>query len=251
MVKDASKAKPGFRRAVKTTSIVAGLSLWTVVGFMGTQLIVQLISGFVSVYFDGFLPTSEVFYNSILVFLGHTLSVVVVIGVPLWLYKRRTSLKDLGLHRWPNWSELGLAVLGYLAAVLLGAVLVQLASSFVPGFDANQVQDIGFNSVFTRSDLILTLIAVAIVAPITEEVLFRGYLYGKLNKYIAWWGAALITSVIFGLVHGQWNVAIATASLGFVAAGLRFLTGSLWPSIFVHIINNSVACYLLYINPIF
>lgn len=86
-----------------------------------------------------------------------------------------------------------------------------------------------------------------IVAPIAEELYFRGVLYTWLRQR---WGAliaALASSSIFGIAHG--NVALSGAAffLGILLAWVYERSNSLWPAILIHVINNSVKIILLYI----
>jgi hypothetical protein len=95
-----------------------------------------------------------------------------------------------------------------------------------------------------------------IIAPIAEEVLFRGYLLGKLKKSVPIWLAILITSLLFGAFHlvnsgnYSWNLAIDTFALSIVLCSLRVLTGSIWASILLHMVKNGIAFYLFFISPL-
>lgn len=46
-------------------------------------------------------------------------------------------------------------------------------------------------------------IAAAVLAPIAEELLFRGLIYGTLRRVLKWPAAILVSCAIFGLMHGQ------------------------------------------------
>jgi membrane protease YdiL (CAAX protease family) len=117
-----------------------------------------------------------------------------------------------------------------------------------PGFPAEQAQDTGFSPFGTRLDSMLAFLTLVVIAPVAEEVLFRGYLYGKVKRYIpAIWGAVL-TSLLFAFVHFQWNVALDVFVLGMFLCGLRSLTGSIWAGVLLHIIKNGIA-YFLMMNP--
>jgi membrane protease YdiL (CAAX protease family) len=80
--------------------------------------------------------------------------------------------------------------------------------------------------------------------------LFRGYLLGKLRKYVPLWAAILVTSLLFGFVHGAWNVGIDVFALSIVLCLLRVWTKTLWAPILLHMLKNAVAFYLLFINPL-
>jgi membrane protease YdiL (CAAX protease family) len=187
-------------------------------------------------------------FNAVAAAVTYAISLAIVIGLPWLVYRQRTTREDVGLQRLPTWSELGLAPAGLIVYFIVSGVVVWAASQLVPAFDPTQAQDVGFTQLGTRAEYIIAFMTLVVIAPVAEETLFRGYLYGKLQKYIPWWGAALITSALFGLAHGQWNVAIDTFVLGMFLATLRTVSGSLWPSILLHMLKNGMAYYFLFIN---
>jgi len=62
--------------------------------------------------------------------------------------------------------------------------------------------------------------------------------------------AALVTSLVFAAVHGQWNVAIDTFALSLVLCALREVTGTIWAGILLHMFKNAIAFYVLFIYPV-
>jgi membrane protease YdiL (CAAX protease family) len=124
---------------------------------------------------------------------------------------------------------------------------VLYVASQLPGFNANQTQDVGVTSVFGLERAAAFVVLVFIV-PFCEELMFRGLLYGKLRQEkLPWWLAALVVSALFGLAHGQWNVGLDVFCLSIVACGLRELTGTIWAGVLVHIIKNFIAFALLFL----
>ncbi len=82
------------------------------------------------------------------------------------------------------------------------------------------------------------------VAPICEEFLFRGYFFTALRNWRGVWPAAVITGLVFGGVHvGSAPLAdvVPLAALGFGLCLLYRYTGSLYPCIVAHSLNNSLA----------
>jgi membrane protease YdiL (CAAX protease family) len=102
----------------------------------------------------------------------------------------------------------------------------------------------------------LAFFTLVVLAPVAEETLFRGYLFGKLKHSVPVWAAALITSVLFGLVHvafsaqPDWPLALDTFVLSLMLCTLRQVSGSLWASMLLHMIKNGVAFYILFLSPI-
>jgi membrane protease YdiL (CAAX protease family) len=85
---------------------------------------------------------------------------------------------------------------------------------------------------------------VCVIAPFSEEFVFRGYFFGALRNWRGPWLAAVLTGLAFGAIHaGSAPVGylVPLAFFGFVLCLLRWRTGSLWPGIALHSINNSLA----------
>lgn len=189
--------------------------------------------------------------ETVIAALIYIITIAIVVGLP-WANKKlvhlRATAKDLGYSRWMSWTDLLLGPAGFLVYIVLSAILVY-AGSLVIGFNTTQAQDVGFQGLQTHVQYVLAFITLVIMAPIAEETLFRGYLYGKVKKYVPTWLAILITSVTFGLVHGQWNVGLDVFALSIVLCVLREISGSIWPSIWLHMIKNGIAFYILFISP--
>lgn len=97
-----------------------------------------------------------------------------------------------------------------------------------------------------ETPLLLTLSALltTVVAPVGEEMLFRGYIFPALAKWRGWLLGAAITGVLFGAVHvGSAPVIylVPLGVLGFLLCALYRRTGSLYPCIATHSLNNSIA----------
>ena len=86
------------------------------------------------------------------------------------------------------------------------------------------------------------------IAPIAEEVVFRGWLYGKFRSKMPAYLSIVLVSALFGLMHGQWNVGINVFCLSIVLCLLREVTGTIWSGIVLHMLKNGLAFYLLFVN---
>jgi len=89
-----------------------------------------------------------------------------------------------------------------------------------------------------RSSPLLSLFLLVIVAPVTEEVLFRGMLLrGMLQRYKPW-KAICVTSALFAFTHlNPWQFPVAMM-LGMVFGWWFYRTRSLWPCLIGHAMNN-------------
>jgi len=186
--------------------------------------------------------------NTILMALVYLLSLIIVIVLPYKIIKDKINKIELGVNRLPSWTDILVTPAALIIYFILSSVLILLATQILPWFDVNQAQDTGFNQVNSNFEIILAFISLVLIAPIAEEILFRGYLFGKLKKYMPIWFAAVITSVTFGFVHGAWNLAIDTFALSLILCTLREMTGSIWSSVLLHMAKNGVAFYILFIN---
>lgn len=243
----AAASKP--KRQYKWSALL-GLPLWVLVAFVASQLLLVFIlqvMDWVGVPLDSFVGASAA--QTIVAALVYTLSLAVTIGVPYLLWRRKTTLEELGLWRLVSWTDIALAFVAFLVYGLLTTAVLMAVTTLFAGFPADQVQDTGFSAFGTRLDNLLAFATLVVIAPIAEEVLFRGYLYGKLKRYVPAVVAAIATSVLFGAVHMQWNVGIDVFVLGLVLCGLRSLTGSIWAGILVHMLKNSIAYYILFVAP--
>jgi len=97
-----------------------------------------------------------------------------------------------------------------------------------------------------KSALLLVLSAglTCVVAPFCEEFLFRGFVFTALRNWRGVWPAALITGVLFGAVHAGSAPALDLVPLAVLGVALCLLyraTGSLYPCIAAHCVNNSLA----------
>ena len=100
--------------------------------------------------------------------------------------------------------------------------------------------------------LIAAGVFVCVVAPVIEEFFFRGFLFGVLRRWrirvggrdLGTWVAAVVTGILFGLAHTGSASAVYLVPLGFLGFVLcivRWKTGSLYPCMALHSINNSLA----------
>jgi membrane protease YdiL (CAAX protease family) len=166
-----------------------------------------------------------------------------VLVLVAWLFARRSDAT--------SWHDFGIVGTGALRGA--GAGLLVWAS--FAGFTALWLAITGrppetseLPGILGAEDgtgaLIATAVLVCVVAPICEEVFFRGYFFGSLSTWRGVWPAALLTGVVFGAIHAgatQPQYLVPLAYFGFALCALRVITGSLVPSIGVHALNNGIA----------
>jgi len=233
-----------------------GLTLWVVIAL----LVGQTLAG-VAVY--ALLPENlnSSMLGTIAAALGYMFALGLGIGVPALIWKKRASNATLGVDRWPSWADIGFGLLAVLPYYILSAVVVWVGMDLLNVIDPEVGQQIGFDDLTQRIEFILAFIRLVIMAPLAEELLFRGYFLGRMSEKTGKWVAVLITSVAFGLMHLvganesgeivlQWGAAADTFAMGLTAGVLRTLTGSIWAGVLLHGLKNAVAYYFLFVNPL-
>lgn len=226
------------------------LPAWVFGGFIVSQLIVIALIKVLELTGVSLGLVNQTTLNTLFSILIYAITLLIVVGLPWRVYKYKTTKQELGMTRLPSWTDIWLAPTGLIIYFLFSAVLILAATQFLPWFNVEQIQDTGYDKLNLRFEYILAFISLVIIAPLAEETLFRGYLYGKLRKTVPIWVAILVTSLLFGAIHGAWNVAIDTFALSVVLCILREMTGNIWASVLLHMLKNGIAYYLLFINPI-
>ncbi len=178
-------------------------------------------------------------------------SLALAILLPWKVLKYKVSRNELGLYGLPTWTDILLGPIGLILALILGAIVVFIAEKLMPWVDWEQEQDVGFNILANSTEYLVAFFALVVVAPFCEEVLFRGWLYGKLRGRMSALPAIIITSITFGVVHGQWNVGVTVFAMSIIMCLARELTGTIYCGMIIHILKNALAFYMLYVaNPL-
>ncbi len=235
-------------------------AVWTVVSFAAAQLLV--IAGvWLLAQMNLSLPfrLNETVLQTFVSVIVYVLTIAIVVGAPWLVLKQKLSRKDAGLEQaLPAWRDIGLAPIAFIVSLIATGIVMYVASLVLPGVDLETKQQVGFENLTQRYEMLLAFFTLVVLAPVCEEFLFRGYLYGRVRKYYnAFWTIAL-TSLVFGLMHVyagpgmplQWNVMIGTAVLALFIGALREYTGSIWAGILVHMLKNGVAFFVLFVAPL-
>jgi uncharacterized protein len=168
---------------------------------------------------------------------------IVIYGIFLlilvWIARGLPASEFFALRRPASWpTSLGLAFLSYVAILVgAGAILWALDAGDEQGLtpDAWDSSKAGAYAA--------NFVAVAVVGPIVEELMYRGAGMTLLARYGAP-VAVVVTAVAFGLGHGLLLALAALVWFGLVVALLRLKTGSVYPCILVHSVFNATSLVL-------
>ena len=144
-------------------------------------------------------------------------------------------------------KRIALSLLGMLLISVLGTVLLRWLHGEVT--TANQAS---LMEEFRRGDIILLSIMLGILAPIAEEIIFRGIIPLKIFKGYESWGY-IIGGLLFALFHGPTNIMsfVIYGGASVILTLLAYRTRRLEVSIAVHMINNGLPAILMLLIPIF
>jgi uncharacterized protein len=138
-----------------------------------------------------------------------------------------------------SWRRVG----GLIVLLLVAFIVLSAIWSVVFNPEKEKVlETLGSNG--APALLLLSAVLTCVVAPTCEEFLFRGFIFTALRNWKGMWPAAIITGLLFGGVHyGSAPVLdlVPLAGLGFGLCLLYRITGSLYPCIAAHSLNNSIA----------
>ena len=188
--------------------------------------------------------------NGNLISIATIVSAIVGIGFIILFIKIRkgAGIRDyLGLKSIPKKTFL------ILLAVVIGLIII--ISIIEQALHVPQNTTFTVDAYETTSWPVLLWIAVLIFAPIFEESFFRGFVFvGLRQTRVGAAGTIALTSLTWALLHIQYDIyGMATILvLGITLGIIRYKTGSLWSTLFLHFMWNTVAMVgtVLYINGI-
>jgi hypothetical protein len=126
--------------------------------------------------------------------------------------------------------------LAFSSIIFVNLFLVYLFPNFIDN-NMPEVLKEQFESIALSSPL-LALLAIGILAPIAEELLFRGAIYNLIKDSVGKYIALLVSSVLFALIHLNIYQASYTLFIGLFLGIVLMKTGSLWLPIIFHIVYN-------------
>lgn len=168
-------------------------------------------------------------------------------AIVLWLARRRgMSLRDLGFVMPARWRYIPIALFFSYAAIVLWSLGIEAVDRYVDR-DLSGLTEGNPIPTDDYSFLLWAVLGVSIVvlAPLSEELFFRGLLYRALALRWAPSLAMLVSGVAFSLVHFNVSVFVPFVVIGIVLAWSYTRSQSLWTPIIVHAIVNGFSFILI------
>ncbi len=222
------------------------IPMWLVCCFAAAKIILEILVYLWLQIDTSFAAGNPILMPLVMTALFYVVMLLIMVGAPWVFWKYGTTWREIGVHVWPRWRDIWLGIATIIAYFVVMALIVPLLP-----IDWQQVQDVGIGRLHGSTQMALGFLLLVILAPITEEIVFRGYLYGKLRaRRMPFWAAMLVVSVLFAVAHLQLNVAVSVFVLSIGMCLLREYTGAIWAGLIVHILKNAIAFYLLFVNPL-
>jgi membrane protease YdiL (CAAX protease family) len=193
------------------------LPLWTILGA------VAAMAGIAAVSALGASPDDELL--GVLLYLPMAAWVLVMVS-------GRAGVNLRAMFRWPRLGAYWGVVAGmFVVQFLFTMAAVTLTQLVAPGFD-DALAGVG------QGSLLLAVLGLVVLPPLVEETVFRGVLLERVTVKWNLVAAILVSSALFGILHVD---PVGAGVFGVVTSLLYLRTGSLWPGILIHLVNNGVA----------
>lgn len=180
-----------------------------------------------------------------------------VIGISVVLYfvikKFKGRLTNLGVSFGNFLRDIRIGSIGYITTLPILALILVIVITILQltGYDQPTSTALEILYEDSRPKLLLVLtILVTFLGPIAEELFFRGFAYPVAKKKLGIKNAVILVSFVFAMLHMNLVAFFPILGLGILLAYLYEKTGSLIPSIAVHVIHNSVIIFLAYLYKI-
>ncbi len=183
--------------------------------------------------------------NTQLLIIGAIFSFFLLVVLLCFLVLRGRNPVDLfGLRGVPFQQNIRAACYGLVAA-LPAIYFVHSLSFYFSGAEAQPQPLLRFLADHAGlHDRLLLILTAVVIAPISEELIFRGYVFGVLRRYAGRWWALVISASVFAAIHAHIP---SLAGLFVLAVALTLVyegAGSLWAPILMHALFNSITVIL-------
>ncbi len=207
--------------------------------FFALYLLIQALSvGLMSILIALISPDKHAYLTQMTVELNIIAGCITVLAFALLAKLFKTNLSDMAhFNKMPPRFIISVIIMGVATAYAVAMVLSGLELlSLIPDSWV-QVQNDTYEDVNSASPM-LQIISIGIIAPLLEEILFRGCMLGVLKREMHPWIAICLSAVFFGLAHGTPLGIIYATVLGIIMGWLMVKFNSVVPGILFHMAYN-------------
>ncbi|MDO4939078.1 MAG: CPBP family intramembrane metalloprotease [Lachnospiraceae bacterium] len=222
-------------------------TLWSVVWPLGLYLLLALIVEMVyslCLMFSEYYKTGTLDLENIMdAAAGESLGTTAIVSAVTIVICIFIIRSDRRKHEYD--SEQGHADITF--AAIIAAIGGCLLGNYVLSVSGIMESDATFdivNEAIMSAPIWLQILAAVILAPICEELMFRGIVYKRIEYSYGFWPAAIISSLLFGALHGNLSQFIYAAALGLLFAYAYRKSGRLQVCILMHLIANLASLVL-------
>lgn len=221
---------------------------------LGSLVSVLVLNFAISLPFAPFLHLDQGMTSATFVIAALSTQVPMLLFVYVRLIRSgAVTWEELGLRPLPGPTLLTWGLGGGAAGLILIDIVGTLLAQY--GLRPNQLEQ--FNFVLTEGPFafMLLLVSAGVIAPVIEELFFRGFLFGMYRRRQKAFVAYTVSSVLFTLLHMEPG-RMTPAQMGGLAVGILMLalilsflfdrTKSLYPSMLAHALNNATGLLLFY-----
>ena len=167
----------------------------------------------------------------------------------VWFFsvrKYRAPWESLGFTSFELWEGLKIGVVWLFVIKFLIFIYAMFAGKFGLRPSPETVEQIPRLFGSSLAGMMLATFTAAFIAPIVEEIFFRGFLYSAIKKKVGVGWAIIISAVIFGFMHANAWTIMPVIIIGVVLAYLYEREKSLGPPIILHALNNLTSIIMVY-----
>lgn len=216
-------------------------------------VLISYAMSFAIVFISWVFPSISKIYNETLPSLAFEIIVTfLAIGVPFFIlhliFRKEKISSELPFGTPYNKETAKYLVMVFLPVMVFSAIAINYASAIfqeILGFEfTSTVGDITLKG---GKEIFLGVLGIAVVPALIEETVIRGIILQPLRKYGDKY-AIIASALLFAVMHGNMVQIPYTVIGGLLLGYLAVITGSLWPSIVMHFINNLYSVIILSVN---
>ena len=206
----------------------------TAVLVLAGYLVIRILTG--AAPYDAF----ETIQSEMLILTGLGDAILIPIA---WMFYREDEKKRLSKgfrERILVHNTFEISEIVSVAIMVIGiSCLMNLLIALIP-IDDVEYQEIA-EEMFNNNGIVIQLVVIGILAPVSEELIFRGLIFRRSRDYVGFMWAAVCSGLFFGIYHGNLTQGIFAFFMGMLFAAIYEHFGTLWAPIVAHMANNIFA----------